>query len=384
MFYHNYKYRLKCIIRDKQLMFWTLLFPIILATLFNLAFSNITTAVKFSKIKIGIVNNAEYYKNTDFIKVISSISNNHKNEGKDDLFDIKYVSKIDADKLLDDGKIEGYINFDNGIKLVINKSGLNQTILKGFLDDFEQSASTGGTIASKNRAAIQNGLMDSISDRNDYLKEVSSSRSAPNNTLNYFFALIAMACLYGSFWGLKEVVAIQANQSTQGARVNMAPTHKMKVFFASMSAAFTVQFLEILVLIGYLTSILKIDFGNQVGYVLLTCAIATITGVLFGAFFASIIKNGEGIKIGVLISLSMAMSFLSGLMVDKMKYIISSNAPIIGYLNPANLITDSFYALYYYDTHTQFFKDILMLCGFSIIFCLSTYFVLRRQKYASL
>lgn len=42
MFLFNYRYRLKCILRDRQLMFWTLLFPILLATLFNLALSNIT------------------------------------------------------------------------------------------------------------------------------------------------------------------------------------------------------------------------------------------------------------------------------------------------------------------------------------------------------
>jgi len=66
------------------------------------------------------------------------------------------------------------------------------------------------------------------------------------------------------------------------------------------------------------------------------------------------------------------------------KYIVMTKAPILAYLNPANLITDSFYALYYYNTHTQFFTDILLLCGFTLIFSAVTYFVLRRQKYASL
>lgn len=384
MFFHNYIYRLKCIVRDKQMMFWTLLFPILLATLFNMAFSNLSSAESFSKIKIGIVSNAEYNKNTAFIKAIDSVSSSDKSAGKSNLFDINYTSKQEADKLLIDSKIEGYIYFDNGIKLVVKKSGLNQTVIKGFLDDFKQTSSTIVTIISKNPAAVQNGLINSISSRTDYLKEVAASKSAPDTTVNYFYTLIAMACLYGGFWGLKEVVAIQANLSPQGARVNMAPTHKLKVFFCSMSAAATVQLGEVFLLLAYLIFILKVNFGSQLGYIVLTCIIGTITGVTFGACIASIIKKGEGLKIAILIAFTNIMSFLSGMMYDKMKYIISTNVPILGYLNPANLITDCFYSLYYYNTHTQFFTDIILLCVFSVVFTMMTYFVLRRQKYASL
>lgn len=384
MFLHNYIYRLKCIVRDKQMIFWTLLFPILLATLFNMAFSNLSSAENFSEIKIGIVNNDEYNKNTEFIKAIDYVSSDDKSAGKSNLFDIKYTSKEEADKLLDDNKIEGYIFFDNGIKLVVNKSGLNQTVLKGFLDDFKQTSSTIVTIVSKNPAAVQNGLLNNISNRTDYLKEVSASKSAPDTTVNYFYTLIAMACLYGSFWGLKEVVAIQANLSPQGARVNMAPTHKLKIFIASMFAATTVQLVEIFALLVYLILVLKINFGSQLGYIVLTCVIGTITGVTFGTFIAAIMKKGESLKIGILIGLTMTMSFLSGMMYDKMKYIVSTNVPILGYINPANLISDSFYSLYYYNTHTQFFTDIVLLCVFSVVFSIITYFVLRRQKYASL
>jgi ABC-2 type transport system permease protein len=375
MFFHNYLYRLKCIVRDKQTMFWTLLFPILLATLFNMAFSNLSSGESFSEIKIGIVNNDEYKRNTDFIKAIDSASN---------LFHITNTSKEEADKLLEDSKIEGYIYFDNGTKLAIKKSGINQTIIKGFLDDFKQTTSTIVTIISKNPAAVQNGLLDSISGRTDYLREVAASKSAPNTVVNYFYSLIAMTCLYGSFLGLKEVTALQANLSPQGARVNMVPTHKMKLFMASMFAATTVQLAELFVLLGYLTLILKISFGSQLGYIALTCLIGTITGVTFGTCIASIIKKSEGLKIGILIGVSMIMTFLSGMMYDKMKYIISTNVPVLGYLNPANLITDCFYALYYYDTHTQFFTDIALLTLFAAGFSIITYLVLRRQKYASL
>ena len=90
MFFHNYKYRIKCIVKDKQMMFWTLLFPIILATLFNLAFSNLSSAENFSSINIAVVKDDEHEKNTEFIEVLKSVSNG---ENDKNLFNVEYTSK---------------------------------------------------------------------------------------------------------------------------------------------------------------------------------------------------------------------------------------------------------------------------------------------------
>lgn len=384
MILHNYLYRLKCIVRDKEMMFWSGLFPILLATLFNMAFLNISSAEGFSKIKVGIVDNAEYRENTYFMDALKSVSSADKGAGKSNLFDVKHVSKEEGDRLLEDGKIEGYMYFDNGVKIVVKKSGMNQTVIKSFVDDYNQSSATIKTIYGKNSSIDNNGLMAAISNRIDYLQEVPVSKSAPDNVVTYFYVLIAMTCFYGGFLGLKEVMAIQADMSSQGARVNMAPVHKLKLFIASMFAATTVQLVTILALICYLVLILKISVGSQLGYILLTCITGTITGVTFGTFIASVVKKSEGVKIGVLIGLTMLMSFFSGMMNDKIKYIISTNVPVLGYLNPVALITDSFYSLYFYDTHKQFLIDIMLLCCYTIVFGLITYFVLRRQRYASL
>ncbi|MBI4858376.1 MAG: ABC transporter permease [Acetobacterium woodii] len=375
MFLFNYRYRLKCIFKDKQLMFWTFLFPILLATLFNLAFSNLSSADNFLKVNVAVVQNQELDQNPSFIQAI---------DGADDLFIVKYTTQADADALLKDNQIDGYIVFDSDLNLVVNQSGLNQTIIREFLDDFVQSSATIVTVISQNPAALNNGMLTGISSRTEYLTAVSASHSNPDPIVNYFYALIAMTCLYGGFLGVKEVVAIQADLSAVGARINLAPTNKLTVFISSMLAATTIQLLELLILLTFLTGVLGISFGDQLGYIALTCMVGSLTGVTFGACLGSIIKKGEGLKIGILIGSTMTMSFLAGMMSADMKYIVMTKAPILGYLNPANLITDSFYALYYYNTHTQFFTDILLLCGFIIAFSSITYFVLRRQKYASL
>ena len=50
MFKHNFKYSLKILFRNKSLIFWTFIFPIILGTFFKLAFNDIENNEVFQSI----------------------------------------------------------------------------------------------------------------------------------------------------------------------------------------------------------------------------------------------------------------------------------------------------------------------------------------------
>ena len=57
MFLHIFIGRLKCLTRDKLMLFWTLLFPVVLGTFFNIAFGNIMNITEeFSPVKVAVVN----------------------------------------------------------------------------------------------------------------------------------------------------------------------------------------------------------------------------------------------------------------------------------------------------------------------------------------
>jgi len=367
-------------LRDKDLVFWTLLFPILLSTLFNLAFSNLSKYENFNTINIAVVDNEQYKNDVNFKNTIEAATA----EKDKKLFNITLTSKENADTLLKDNKIDGYIFLDNTIKVTIKQNGLNQTIIKSFVDQYNQIGSAVQNIMKTNPAAMQNGLIDIASKETNYIKEDSVSKSNPNTVVNYFYTLIAMACLYGGFWGMKEMNDIQADLSAVGARVNLAPVHKLKVYIYRFLSALLVHFSEILIVLAYVRFGLNISFGTQILYVILACFVGCLTGISFGSFVGAVVKKSEGIKTAVLIGGTMTLSFLSGMMFADMKYLVASKAPILGYLNPANLITDAFYSLYYYDTHTRFFINIAILLIFVILFSTVTYFVVRRQKYASL
>ena len=67
-----------------------------------------------------------------------------------------------------------------------------------------------------------------------------------------------------------------------------------------------------------------------------------------------------------------------------MKYVIDKNVPIINKINPAALLTDGFYSLYYYDTLNRYVMDVISLVIISLVLILLSLGSLRRQKYDSI
>jgi len=370
---------MKCLLHDKVMVFWTLLFPLVLAVFFNMAFSNLNNVETFKPISIAVVDNTQYQQNKDFKTLLTKTSS-----GNDRTFNLTATTKENADQLLDNNKIVGYIDVSQEIKLVVKGSGLDQSIIKSFLDSYSQTSSAVTSMITANPAVVQGGLLNDIGNRQEFTKQVSGNSAKPDNILNYFYSLIAMACLYGSFWGMREVTDIQANLSTRAARINMAPVHKLKIFLSSISAALVLHCSELLVLLAFLHYGLKIDFGQKTGFVLLTTFIGSIVGLSLGALVSAIVKKNEGLKIAVVLAITMLGSFLSGMMFQNMKYIIAKNVPILSYLNPVNLLTDAFYSLYYYDTYSRYFLNLGILGLFVLLFGTVTYLIIRRQKYASI
>ena len=378
MFRHVFSYRLRYLLRNRQMVFWTLLFPIFMSIFFSLAFSNLYTAESFRKIPIAVVDSDAYRSDTIFRSVLQSAS-----AGEDALFQVTAASQDKAQQLLEDGAVVGFVDAQGGLHAVVGATGIGQTILKSFLDSYLQTASTAKTLLEQNPTAVFTGLINDLSTHRDYVKPLSGMPE-PETLLAYFYALLAMACMYGSFWGAQEMMDSQANLSAQGARVSVAPVHKLKVFLAGISAAMVIQYCEMLILLAFMRFALNVDFGQQTGYVLLLSLIGSFMGVTFGAAVAAVGRKSEAATVGILISSSMVLSFFSGLMMVQIKYIAAKAFQPASYINPATLVADGFYALYYYESHGRFWLNAGLLIAFSVLFCLLIYRAIRRRKYASL
>ena len=92
-------------------------------------------------------------------------------------------------------------------------------------------------------------------------------------------------------------------------------------------------------------------------------------------------------KTGLLTALTCFLSLFAGLYGEPCMALADSIArsfPALASINPAKVITDVFYSLYYYDSLVPFAQKIgILLAMAAALFAVSALFI-RRQRYASL
>lgn len=353
MFTHNLKYFYKILTKNKGLIFWTFIFPLILGTFFYMAFKDIENNETFKPFSIAVVNNNDY--------VLKNALLNSK-----DIFDNVYNTDIgNARKLLQDKKITGIIDMTTGKpEVYVNTSGINETILKFFIDELTT------------KQAIDFNTFNN--------KIINISNDNLSYTMIEFYTLIAMTALYGGSLSIYIINKILPNMSSMGKRISVSPVKKKTFIISGSLASLIVLLISLTTLFLYTIFILHVDYGNHLLLVLLLALLGSISGISLGLFIGTIFKFNENTKSGILIALTMFLSFLSGMMGITMKYVIDKNIPILNIINPANMITDGLYSLYYYDTFNRYTFDILSLIVFSVFLVLISSVVLRRQKYDSI
>lgn len=377
MFRHIYVYRLKTLIRDRETLFWTLFFPVILATFFYMGLSGIRGSNQFEPISTAVVNDSKWQADESFRSTLKSLSS-----GEDPLFDLKETNEDEAIRLLRSGEISAYIKVDTVPELIVTRSNFGASVTRNFLNEYIQSTAAVSNLIANNPAEAES-IMADLGDRSIWLEDVPVSANEMDPLLNYFYALIAMSCLYGSMLGMREINEIQANQSDMAARVNAAPTRKIKHFLSSSLASLSIHFLQIILLLLFIRFILGVGYGDQAIFLILTAFIGSLCGLSYGSFISSIVKGSLGIKIAILISSTMLMSFLSGMMFAPMKQIVKQRLPFLA-LNPVTLLTDSLFSLYYYDGYARYTQNTLILLGYTFLFLALTYVMIRRPRYASI
>ena len=378
MFIHIFKNSLKVLFKNKMLIFWTFAFPIILGTLFNMAFSNIEKEEMKTIIDIGIVDNDNYKNN---IVYNSSFSYLGSSDNENQLFNIKYGSVNELDDLLEKDEITGYLYLDDKPSVTIKKNGFNESILKYVVEEIN--------MVSNGVSKIEISSIEGIGEyANNLINSEVKLKDTTNKNLSYtmieFYTLIAMTCLYGATLSMYSLNQILPNMSCKGKRVGVSPVSRFKLILGSLSASYFVQLIGVFLLFIYTIFVLNIDYGDNIPLVILLTAIGSFSGLSLGIFVSSIIKKNENTKLGLIIGITMLYSFFAGMMGITMKYVIDKNIPLLNKINPVNMITDGLYALYYYNTLDRYFYNVISLLIFSLVLIIISFIYFRRQKYDSI
>lgn len=347
--WRNSIYQGKNTLRDISFTFWGLAYPIILASFFYIAFSGLTD-VELQTINVGIErgNQIEY--------ILEDI----------ELLNIVEVSKEDISKSLESEDIDGYINED--LSLQVNRSGLDQTIIKSILDQIKQTMAL-------------NEPMENLDFEVDYLM---GKNQKANGILVAFYSLIAMVSTYGVFAGITAVELIQANLSNLGARISTTPMKKSSFLISGLLIGLLINMSSNVLLLLFLNYVLKLDLIRNLAYSSIFIFLGNTFGISLGLFIGSSNKQSSGFKVMLSIAATLFLSFLSGMVSVDIKILIDKNLPILAKINPIAIITNSLYRINLLENTRDLTGGIILLSIYSLVLLGTSYIFLRGKQYDSI
>ncbi len=380
MFIHVFKYRLISMLRHKSVVGWNLLFPLVLATAFYFGFGNLIqdgdNQLKVIDIAVVSEDGAEL-ENSSFYRVASVLSEHGENQ----LFQIKTTKKTEAEDLLFQTKIDGIFYVGKEIRLKVSENGINQTILSSFLKSYNNKVYMLQDIVSTHPQSDLSQIMKAIVSDETFVsvKEVGKKGASPY--MNYFYSLIAMACLYGGWIGSELLKDIRADQSENGKRYECSPVKKSTSMLAGTLAGCVILSVCITVLMLYIEYGLNLPLQVPFWAKALMVFLGTILGIALGLFSGALAAKRPVMRDTLPLAVSMICSFFSGLMMGNIRQLVEEYAPVFNKINPASCITDSFYTLGTYGVGERFYINILCILAVTVLMLVFSILKMRGEAY---
>ena len=376
MFFNLYRYSVLQTVRQKLTIFWSLLFPIIMGTLFRVSFGDfMNETVIFHQIPVAYVTEEQQFD--AFQAVLESL------EEEEGLVELILVDREEAEALLKDEKVEGIYQravssaaqdtepemigieqSTENITLTVTKKGINQSILSAVLEQYQRTFQTMKHIAREQPAGIE-AAASVIREQCQYLKAGTISDTPKGDVTDYFYALIAMNCLMGVIMGLQS-------------------THRFGILLPDLAAKLTIQFLCTVFSVCYLMFAMQVSLGEKFPLVLLTTLLGSLVGIFGGFFVGAAGTYKETVKEGICIAGMLFSSFLAGMMVEGMYRFLETHMPVVNRINPASLISHALYSLDIYQGYEKYAQCMVSLLLIAVLLGVCGFALVRRERYASI
>lgn len=375
---HLIKYSLLTKLRNRSLIFWPLIFPFVLATVMYFSIGQIGEA-DFETVRAAVVadEGGKLSGTESFSSYLEAM------EESSDMMLAEEMTRKEALDALEKGEVDGIFYSGENPSLTVSTTGFAQTILQMVLESYMEGKETLEDVAALHPEGMESAV-NQMGEYTDTVEQVSLGGRTTDGTAQFFYALIGMACLYGCFIGYSSAMEMQANLTPLAARRCAGPVHRLKMILAETAVSFGIHFVNMSLLLAYMKYILKLEFTGSFPEMLPAVFMGSMIGVTMGMFITSVGRMGEGVKIGIMIGVSMAMSFLAGLMNADVKNAVDRTTPLLNRINPAAVISDALYCLNVYDAPERYAQDMVILAVMCVLLTAGTYLLIRRERYGSI
>ena len=383
----SFKYEFLRIIRARDMMLWSIAFPVVLGTFMYMAFSNLGEFQGFEPIPVAIVIEAEgSMMSENFQVVVEALSGE-----EDSLLVPTWMNMEEANLSLNEGEIVGiYIVREDEVSLKVANQGMMQSILMMISDRFLQRQSTIENILNeaiatgRSEAEIGALMTEAISNLTAQLS-INQESEISQGVLDFaeynIMIFLVLTVFMGANFGVRKSLEFQPNRSPLAARRFASPTKKIKALIPQLIASVIMQTVYATIGLVYFKFVLGLDFGTEILLVILALLVGSTTAISMGMLLGAAIKKMEltGLE-GVLTGIIMALCFLAGMMGAQFRVMVRNAVPILDKINPATMLADALYSLSSFDDYRIYIASLVGLTIATVIFLSFSAIILGRTK----
>ena len=351
-------------LRRPGTLVWVLAFPVILCTIFLFMFSGLSTDGVPDPVPVAVVADSNWH-GSSFSQVVDALSGRSTGEA---LLDVTEVASAgEARGVVEAGQAVGYLAVDAAgtpsLALAQNAAGgafeADRSILDAVTSSYVRNEALVKAIAQKDPSVLSDpAALARALGLSSGIERVRLTHGTPDETVRYYYALLGLAALMAAQSAAIAVTQLQPSEGGLGARLCASGTGRMHMLLGALLGSWAVSTLALSLAFAFMRLVARIDFGGRDALCLLGLATSSLLATAIGAAIgAAPLRGGAKSRAGMVSALSCLASLFAGLYGEGAMQLSDSLAqawPPSVWVNPARLITDQFYALYYYDSLAPF------------------------------
>lgn len=443
----TFKATVRTLLLTPSAVVWTLIFPIVLATVFNFMFEPMRSTGSVEAVEVAVVVD-DAWEDSPFSQVVDTLS-----EADEPLLAVHPVAtEQEARELIAEGSVAGAYIVDaagnegnaeqsrsdeldavdaagpadaagaasgsgtaagssdvststssagstGAPRIILAPAGsgtgsdasydVNRAILESVATSYLQSEALIEELATHNPVAlsdpttIENALGLSVS-----VREVSLTHAQPDSMVRFYYALLGMASIFAAQLARKSVWHLQPTSSAAGARRTVSSTSRMRLLIPTIGACWAVSTTFLAIAFGYICLTAHIDFSGREGLCIVGIAASSLLSCGIGALVGALPgRMGSDSRRGILTALTCLLSLFAGLYGEptmELADTIAQALPAATWLNPVCLIRDLFYTVYYYDTLVPFALRLAACAGIAAVLLAVSTACMRRSAHEHL
>lgn len=443
----TFKATVRTLLLTPSAVVWTLIFPIVLATVFNFMFEPMRSTGSVEAVDVAVVAD-DAWEDSPFSQVVDTLSEadepllavhpvateqeareliaegsvagayivdaagnegNAEQSGSDELDAVDAAGPADAAGAAsgsgtaagssDVSTVTSSAGSTGAPRIILAPAGsgtgsdasydVNRAILESVVTSYLQSEAlieelaTHDPVALSDPTTIENALGLSVS-----VREVSLTHAQPDSMVRFYYALLGMASIFAAQLAGESVWRLQPTSSAAGARRTVSSTSRMRLLIPTIGACWAVSTTFLAIAFGYICLTAHINFSGREGLCLAGIAASSLLSCGIGALVGALPgRMGSDSRRGILTALTCLLSLFAGLYGEPTMELADTVAhvfPAATWLNPVCLIRDLFYTVYYYDTLVPFSLRLAACAGIAAVLLAVSAACMRRSAHEHL